>query len=321
MIPRATLSSRALVIFVAGLIMLVVPDIVGYYRWHHGLPDLLWLDILGTFLDASVFTTVFLLLNQDIQRRRRAEAEIVQTNHELRETNAQLAGASQLKTQLLGLAAHDLKNPLGSITQLARLLSASASDSKEVREAAEHIEMAADEMLNLVNDLLDSAAIESGQLRIEPTLLDLREALEGVARSLRPAADAKAQRIACEPGEPIAVEADSKRIRQIIENLASNAIKFSPRNKTITLSAKAIDGHAELVVADEGPGLAPADMDRLFQRFQQLTARPTGGEGSTGLGLWIVRHLARLHGGNVRAESPGQGKGTRFIVELPLENH
>jgi signal transduction histidine kinase len=168
--------------------------------------------------------------------------------------------------------------------------------------------------------MLQSDAIEGGHLTPERHVVDL--GLLGLATSgiLQPQAAAKKQRIHAATDEGCIVEGDEDWLRQVLENLLGNAIKYSPERRSIWLAVRKDGGHVRLEVKDEGPGLSDEDKGRLFGRFQRLSARPTGGESSTGLGLSIVKQLVERHGGRVFAESEGRGRGTTFVAELPAFN-
>src|SRR5262249_51739499 len=138
-----------------------------------------------------------------------------------------------------------------------------------------------------------------------------------IANTLQPQAEAKKQRIHASADRACLVEGDEEWLRHVLENLVGNAIKYSPPRRSIWVDVKKANGTVRLEVRDEGPGRTAGGKARLFGRFQRGSARPTGGESATGLGLSIVKQLVELHRGQVWAESAGQGEGSRFVVELP----
>ncbi len=179
------------------------------------------------------------------------------------------------------------------------------------------INESAESMHRLITDLLESSAAEMGAMTLEFAHVDLSEILRIVIYSNLMAAQVKIQRIeSCI--EDVVINADSRRIQQVIENLISNAIKYSPADKTINARLFQNETSARIEVHDQGQGLTEEDMSKLFGQFQRLSAQPTGGESSTGLGLSIVKQIVELHGGRIWAESAGKDQGATFIVELPL---
>lgn len=255
-------------------------------------------------------------VHQVEQSRREAEA-YRDKNIELAEMNRALERATMLKSNLLSVTAHDLGSPLSGIQRCVNTLLHETMLSSSVLARIQLIHRAAGDMQTLVHNLLVMAAIEEGDLIVERRTLDLaRLAREVVMRNL-PAAEGKGQRLVMEIKGCCPVAGDAVRLREVIDNLVNNAIKYSPRDGSISLHLSASGEVVLLVVEDQGPGLTDDDRERLFGRFQRLSARPTGGESSTGLGLWIVGQLVDLHGGSVRVESE-PGHGSRFIVEFPV---
>lgn len=309
---RFDFSQRtAWVAFAVAMALLVLPDLLGFWQVVHGSRFPLGVEVLGTITDALIFSFVVILLRQDVLRRRAAEEE-------LRVANAELVAANQFKVHLLGMAAHDLKNPLTAIRSLAMLLKHPPGDAQSLRETAGHIERTSDEMLALIHDLLDTAALEGASLKLEPALHEFGELVDSAVEAARPQAAHKQQRIEVVRGPVAIVSLDARRFIQVLNNLLGNAIKFSPLRTTITLRWEGDHEKVRLSIADQGPGLTPQDLERLFERFRPLSARPTAGESSSGLGLWIVRQLVELHGGRVWATSRGAGQGATFFVELPV---
>lgn len=267
-------------------------------------------SLLGLVLAGSVAVAAIIArqrLKLATERRIRAESE---TARRLAEE------ADNLKTHLLGIASHDLKSPLGTILASARLLREKhPPDSLPARLAAQ-IDAQGERMFRLIRDLLDHAALETGQLKLAPTSIDLAALACDVARDHHAAAQAKSIAIEVDAPVPAPGEADPHRLRQAIDNLVGNAIKFSPAHTRVTVAVEPDDRALRLSVRDQGPGLAPGDFARLFQPFQQLSARPTGGEPGSGLGLWIAREIIALHRGRLDVDSV-PGGGTTFTLEIP----
>ncbi|MBI3260125.1 MAG: tetratricopeptide repeat-containing sensor histidine kinase [Ignavibacteriae bacterium] len=231
--------------------------------------------------------------------------------------NAELEIANKLKTKLLGIAAHDLKNPLGNIIGFVKMLLEETPTESEHHEMLTMINESSQNMLKLIGDLLESSAAEIGAMTLELDTIDAAEILRTVIYSNISSAQVKKQRIESTI-ENLNIIADSKRLRQVVENLVGNAIKYSHSDKNITIRLFRNNTNARIEVQDEGQGLTQDDLSKLFGQFQRLSAQPTGGETATGLGLSIVKQIVELHGGRIWAESEGKNKGATFIVELPL---
>jgi signal transduction histidine kinase len=216
---------------------------------------------------------------------------------------------------------HELRTPLNSIlgfTQVMQegldgpLTERMADDLAVIRRNGSHL-------MHLIDDVLDMAKIEAGRMSLEPEPVDLAEVLREVLEITAPMADQKNLEIAVmlQDGEPVRLDADRLRLRQILLNLIGNAIKFTEAG-TVTISAVHTGDRVEICIQDTGIGIPPANQDLIFQAFGQVDTSSTRKAGGTGLGLPISRHLAALHGGEIRVESGGvPGEGSRFYVELP----
>ena len=280
-------------VFALGLLLSLIPDI---FLYDQASPFRFNVALANTILDAALLITVFVFLKVEIRKRRLA--------------NAQLEEAAQTKSQFLQIVAHDLRNPLNALLQLAEFLPPEARDTGSI------IRSTVCDMVEIIDSLLDISALESGTLKIHPTYGDLAEVVAEVVERNRVQAIRKQQNLILSAPEPCLGEFDRGRIRQSVDNLVSNALKFSPPGKCIRVSVRSVDDELRVEVEDEGPGLTASDQKRLFQRFQRLSAQPTAGESSTGLGLANARHLVELHGGRIGAESLGPGQGSRFWIEL-----
>jgi ligand-binding sensor domain-containing protein/signal transduction histidine kinase len=245
----------------------------------------------------------------------RGEAERARGEAERQKEIAQ--EADRMKGELLSIAAHDLKSPLQSIIGYTELMGEDATASPPTREFAGQSARAAQRMLDIVNRLLQSDALERAGLPVVTHAVDVGRLALAVASALEFQAEAKKQRIHVSAPAPSSVEGDEEWLSQVLENLLGNAIKYSPPRRSIWLSVERTPAAVRLEVRDEGPGLTAEDKGKLFGRFQRLSAQPTGGESATGLGLFIVKQLVDLHRGRIWAESDGPGRGTRFLVELP----
>ncbi|MBI4858892.1 MAG: GAF domain-containing sensor histidine kinase [Candidatus Riflebacteria bacterium] len=232
----------------------------------------------------------------------------------------QLMELNQLKNRFLGIAAHDLRSPISIVIGYTRLLNEEllVREPQEVRATLHRIERNCEAMLTLINDLLDVQAIEAGQLKLEPGPVDLAEFLDDAVSSLKILADAKSIRLTLRKSSlPATASFDRNRIAQVLQNLVSNAVKFSLPGTEVEVVAEAVDGAVRILVVDQGQGLSPTDVAGLFTEFGRTGNRPTGGEKSTGLGLAICKRLVEAHGGQISVTSQ-VGVGSTFVFTLPL---
>jgi len=221
----------------------------------------------------------------------------------------------RMREQFFTIASHDLQHPIGNIYAAQRLLRETAGDDPFTVELLDEIERSLDAMQEIVSDFLETAALEAGALEVRLEPVDVEEILWRAAARHAAAAQKKNIAIEISAAECCAL-ADPRRLAQAVGNLLSNALKYSPPGSQVALTASAAGGRVRISVRDQGPGIAPAERDRLFSQFGRTSARPTGGESSTGLGLWIVRQLAALQNGQVGVECPQAG-GSVFWLELP----
>jgi len=290
--------------FFLGLVLLVLPDTYFYHGTIYSRE--LWLNIASSFSDAVLFTTVFVFLKIEIRKRRAI--------------NEQLAMANRLKSEFLQIAAHDLRNPLNVILLTASQIPPEKPDGAgKAYDPGEEIRATAGEMLGIIEGLLDTAAMEDGSFKLHRAHLDLADCVNEVVERNRLLAERKSQKLVFSASDGCVADVDGARIKQVVDNLVSNAIKFSPFGEPIAVTLQCEGSRARIEVVDRGPGLTEADKKGLFHRFKRLSARPTGGEPSTGLGLANARQLVEFHGGKIGAESDGSGQGSRFWVELSLE--
>jgi len=231
-----------------------------------------------------------------------------------------LAALNDEKTKFLGIAAHDLRSPIGIIKSYADILLAGLGGNlnNKQTEFVKTIAGNCTRMLNLINDLLDISAIESGKLILNKTPLELEIFFNKYAENAVHLAAVKSIHFetAIAPGLP-PIEIDPNRITQVLDNLISNAIKFSMPGTTISLMVQRKKNVLEIRVIDQGPGIPQTEIAKLFKPFSRTSIQPTGGEKSTGLGLAIVRRIVEAHNGKIRVESE-PGRGSEFIVTIPI---
>lgn len=238
----------------------------------------------------------------------------------IKERTERLMKLNAEKNEFLGIVAHDLKNPLGSMRMLAELINHEAGNftKEEIEEYSNDIVTEADRMFTLITNLLDVNKIERG-FAVNTIKLDISGITQAIAEGYTERAAQKSLTLHFEAkSKPAHVMADEVAAMQVIDNIVSNAVKYSPNgeNKNIWVRVVAGNGTYRIEVQDEGPGLTDADKDKLFGHFARLSAQPTGGEHSTGLGLSIVKKMVEAMNGKILCESE-KGKGATFIVELP----
>ena len=227
--------------------------------------------------------------------------------------------ASRSKDEFLATVSHELRTPLNAILGWAQLLMSSGADAQRRERGLDTIVRNAKLQAQLIDDLLDVSRIVSGKMRLDVQPTDLVSVIEAAVASVSPAAEAK--RIALRKVlDPLAgpVAGDPARLQQVVWNLLSNAVKFTPKEGKVEVRLERVNSHVEILVADNGIGISHEFLPQVFDRFRQLDSSTTRHYGGLGLGLAIVRHLVELHGGAVRAESPGPGQGTTFVVMLPV---
>jgi len=241
-------------------------------------------------------------------------AEIVIAQMELR-LEARTAIFNQ--NQILSIYAHDLKNPLTSIIMAADLIKEESNTSQAIIELCQHIIKAGGKTTRIINELLESTRMEANNIQLRFAKINYATVVNNVVITNQILANKKNQTLQLSIETNAKVLADENKLIDIVDNLINNAIKYSPADTTITVKLKEKNSQVILEVADQGPGLTEEDKENLFKRFSRLSARPTAGESSTGLGLSIVKVFTEAHNGIVWAESEGKGKGAKFIVVLP----
>ena len=257
-------------------------------------------------------------VEQQAQELTRLNEALAKQAAELRRSNEELWEAGELKAHLLGMAAHDLQTPLTSVLGFSDVLIDEIPPGDERRAIARRIRDASDEMRVLIRDLLDSVAAQTGRLQLTREYVDLCEVAAEAVRRLEPHANRKGQSLLLLTDGPARSDVDADRVRDAMTNLLSNAVKYAPHESAINVLA-ALEGDLfRFSVRDRGPGLSRAEQSRLFRPFERLSPQPTGGEASSGLGLFLVQEIAQLHGGRVEVQSQA-GQGSTFTLFLPAD--
>jgi two-component system sensor histidine kinase/response regulator len=239
-------------------------------------------------------------------------------NTQLQEQNHHLYVLNNEKNELMGIAAHDLKNPLASIRLMADMMLRYESrlDNEERREYLQNVLTASERMMAITSNILEINALEEGGIEFHCIPVNIVPITQTCVQDFLQRAEQKKLGLYCTAPNSAYAIADTQAVHQILDNLVSNAVKYSPHGKNIFVRVKASNEAVRVEVQDEGEGISPDDMKKLFGKFVRLSARPTGGEHSTGLGLSIVKKMVEAMNGRVWCESE-VGKGATFIVELP----
>lgn len=262
------------------------------------------------------------LLEEQTIATQRANLELSSVNVKLKRFNTELERANQEKNEFLGIAAHDLKNPLTGMRSLISLLQLSGDEmnKQDVHETADILHRSVERMITIVNNLLDINAIETGNMKITIKPFDLQAIVVETVEDYRMRADEKGITLffddARNSSANTLTQGDGAATRQILDNLVSNAVKYSPSGRRIWVRLRDHEEMMLVEVQDEGPGLSEEDKKKLFGKFVRLSAQPTGNEHSTGLGLSIVKRMVEAMNGRVWCEAE-LGKGATFFVELP----
>jgi two-component system sensor histidine kinase/response regulator len=241
-------------------------------------------------------------------------------NEQQRQLVAQLSTANAAKNKLLGMVAHDLRNPLASIRGLADFLSDGTVGqlTPDQLDLVKTIQDTSQSMLTMVNELLDLSVIESGELKIHPELRSIAELINKSVYLNNINAAKKGSRIELAPLDPtVDLRIDADKVKQVIDNLLSNAIKFSPPNSTVAVEMETSEAYYSILVRDQGPGIPENERHKLFKDFSQTSVKPTAGEKSTGLGLAICKRIMESHGGGISVEN-APGGGAVFKITFPL---
>ena len=261
-------------------------------------------------------------LEEKREQLERLNGQLEASNRELNEANAKLRELSEMKEEFLALTTHDLRSPLTVISGVINFFTSGRLGdlTPEQKNMVSMMERNTQNLIELVNDLLDASKIESGTMRLDLASIDLgalvRELREGMLPMAREKDITLEESI---PADLPQLKADRAKLRRVIVNLLSNALKFTPKGGRVEVSAELSGRFARVSVTDNGVGIAPEDTERLFDKYEQARTRVTRSEQGTGLGLYITRQLVELHGGTITAQSE-PGKGSVFSFTIPIAN-
>jgi signal transduction histidine kinase/ActR/RegA family two-component response regulator len=245
--------------------------------------------------------------------------ERIQQQHaDLQAARREAERASQMKDDFLATLSHELRTPMAPILGWAQILMRGAAERERVAQGAEIIERNARIQTQIIDDLLDMSRIVSGKLLLRSESMNLRAVCEAALATVQPAADARGVLLASALDRVPWLRGDPNRLQQVVWNLLTNAIKFTPRGGRVELALRREGDQARIEVRDSGQGISPDFLPHVFERFRQADSSTTRAHGGLGIGLAITRQLVEMHGGTVAAQSPGEGKGATFIVQLPL---
>jgi len=248
-----------------------------------------------------------------------ARHEAAERTRQLEEARRAAEAANRAKDEFLALVSHELKTPLTSTLNWAHVLRSESAGRAERARAVEAIERNVRAQAKLIDDLLDLSCVATAELRLDLRAVDPAKLIKSAIEGLRPQAERRSIRLDAALDRSVKLfAADPDRLEQVVAALLANAIKFTPNGGHIEVHLERAGRDARIQVIDSGKGISREFLPHVFERFRQAESSSTSSSGGLGIGLAIVKHLVELHGGLVRAESPGEAKGTTFTVELPL---
>jgi PAS domain S-box-containing protein len=256
---------------------------------------------------------------RDITERKRADLRLQEALRAAQEAKHEADQANRRKDEFLATVSHELRTPLTSIIGWLRMMREGMLDQAAIGKALETIERNAQSQAQLIEDLLDISKIISGKMQLKIKPLDMSSVINSAVDAIRPAAEAKNIRLQIITDASVSpINADYERIQQVIWNLLSNAVKFTPAGGRVQVQLEQVVSNVEVTVSDSGQGIKPEFLSRVFDRFTQADSSITRAFGGLGMGLAIAKSIVELHGGTIRAESPGEGQGANFTVSFPI---
>ncbi len=282
--------------------------------------SVLWINLTVALVrDAAGAPAYFIAIIEDITARKQIELERERLRLQEQQARETAEAATRAKDQFLAVVSHELRSPLSAILGFAQMIRAHQHQAEQVVHFADIITRSARTQQRLIEDLLDTARIITGKLKLDTAPTDLRLLLTESLAVVQPAAAARRIDLSASLGDqPLTVIGDATRLQQIIWNLLQNAIKFTPEGGHVALRLERSPEQARIIVSDTGQGIAPEVLPHIFERFWQMDMSGTRRYGGLGLGLALVEDLVELHGGTIAAASAGVGQGTTFTVTLPL---
>ncbi len=286
-------------------------------------------DRAENFLSIIATLTILLLvalclfliggLGRSYRRQTTARSQAELGHSQAKTSLTEVEAASHLKDEFLATVSHELRNPLAPILTWTQLLRSGTLDPEKTKRALEVIERNVVSQAQLIDDLVDVSRVVSGKFRLDVRPIDLVPVIKAAADSQVPASDAKQIRLQLVLDERTGlISGDSERLQQVMWNLISNAIKFTPKGGRVQVVLQRAESHVEVAVSDSGVGIDSEFLPHVFEPFRQGTAGPMRRHGGLGLGLSIVRHIVELHGGEIVAQSDGPNLGAKFTVKFPL---
>jgi signal transduction histidine kinase len=260
-----------------------------------------------------------LRLNLDLERRiAERTGELTAINAELESRNREVERATRLKSEFLARMSHELRTPMNAIMGFSDLLAEEAEGplSDAYKTFVRHIRNGASHLLALIDDVLDLSKIEAGHIELRPEKFRAADAIEEVLPVVKPLAQLKSIRIESRLDDTVLILADRTRFKQILYNLLSNSVKFTPEGGRVWIESVPVDGRLALTVGDTGMGIPAAEQQAIFEEFYQVGTTTKGVKEGTGLGLAITKRLVELHGGKIGVVSE-PGRGSRFTFTLP----
>jgi signal transduction histidine kinase/ActR/RegA family two-component response regulator len=315
----AMIASSWFLGFGPGMVLAVILELTLDYFTR---PQFAFKSAIIIFNRMVLFTSVvwFASWRRSAEQKLREQRELLQAALESEQrARRQAEAADRLKDEFLATVSHELRTPLSAILGWAAMLNMEALDEKTTRVALTTIERNAKAQAEIISDILDVSSIMTGKLRIEARAVELAAIVRAAVDTLQLAAKAKGLSLSVSlDDDACLVAGDPDRLQQIVWNLVSNAIKFTPKGGAAKVHLERVNSNLELTVSDNGIGISEEFLPHVFERFRQADSSSTRAHGGLGLGLAIVRNLVELHGGTVSAKSSGLGQGAKFIVQLPV---
>jgi signal transduction histidine kinase/CheY-like chemotaxis protein len=283
----------------------------------------------GTFWASGVMSAArdeagavlgFVKIMRDQSERKAAETRLEEALEAQQQLRANAEKANRTKDEFISTVSHELRTPLNTIRLWSRMLAAGKVRDGDVIEGGRMIDRAALAQQQLIDDLLDASRMATGQLRIVPRDVNLVSSIEGAVDAIRSLAESRRVDLQVDAVADIGiVRADPDRMQQVVWNLVANAVKFTPEGGSVVVRLRRLDGTVQIEVVDSGIGIRPEFLPHVFERFRQAEHGSSRRYGGLGLGLAIAKQLVEMHGGSIRASSEGEGRGSVFTVQLPLQ--